>query len=100
MRITLTKEGGFGVGLRRPATAVDAASLSTGEMAELSSLLDAARAVPAPAEDGPGLVRDGMTYTVRVEGGPQPVTLSGSDGALAPPFVALLEWLDRRAGER
>lgn len=93
MRVSLATHGGFaaGINLRQPPTVVDTADLPPEKSDALARLVDAV-ASDAPTR-GPGRARDAMSYTIVVDDGPKPRTLTHSDSTMSPEFAALLDWI-------
>nr|WP_232344602.1 protealysin inhibitor emfourin [Actinoplanes awajinensis] len=73
----------------------DTDQLSPEVAAELRGLIDAVRGDP-PGRPDPA-ARDAMTYTIVVEHGPEPTTLTASDTAMTKSFADLLDWVERNA---
>jgi hypothetical protein len=98
MKITMSRHGGFGAGLRmnRPAAQLDTSALPDVDVAALERLISAAQSAGPPE---PAMTRDGMSYTITVERDGNPAILKGSDGAMSSAFAELLSWLAPRMPE-
>ncbi len=99
MKVTLEEYGGLAAGIRRLPQVVHSEGLPEKAAEELARLAKAAAAMPI-AEEGPGPVRDAMSYTITVEDGGQQTVLEQSDGNMSPAFAALLNWLRRHASKK
>lgn len=99
MKVSLAKHGGFAAGLRlgRPPALVDSSELPPKLRSELEALVAAAREDQPSGSEAPGLVRDGVSYMITVEDGPEPLVLRGSDGETSPAFDALSRWIELHA---
>ena len=95
MKVTLRKQGGLAGGIQWPPTIVELSKLSGSVASELTQLVAAVKATPAPENKSPGRARDSMTFTITIdEDGGDCTIVEQSDTAMSPSFVALLEWLE------
>lgn len=96
MKVTLTTQGGFAAGIRRPPRVLETKALPEAATAELEKLIAAAKSSPMAKEPNLGHARDAMTYTITVDhpGGEQTV-ISQADTAFSSSFAALIQWLEQ-----
>jgi hypothetical protein len=100
MKVTLAKHGGFAAGIHLPPKAVDTSTMKQADVDELMRLVSAAKSAPVAKEDNPGRARDAVSYTITVEENGKPTLLRQSDVNMSQDFGALLNWLERQAGEK
>ena len=101
MKVTLATHGGLAatVNRGRQPKRVDAESLSGEETRELARLVAAATAEPARAQARAGYAGDPMSYTITVEDGGAPITLTQSDTTMSRSFYELRRWLEDHSPE-
>lgn len=97
MKVTLTTSGGQLAAIQRrlPPKVVDTGGLPEEAAAELTRLVEAARAADAPPQRRPDEVPDAQSYKVLVEDGGEVTILTASDTTMSRDFAALLAWLER-----
>lgn len=94
MKVKLEKAGGIAGGMQFPDLVVDSGSLPTLKSDELTKLVEAARAEPAPHDDG--RARDSMKFKITVDqdDGDSTVMEQGDTG-MSGSFAKLLDFLER-----
>jgi hypothetical protein len=98
MKLTLAEHGGLAAALRlgQPPVVVDLSTLPDDEVRQLTDLLSAARADPAPSGSA-RTAPDAMSYTVTVEDGGSQEVLRRTDTTMSREFAELLDRLRRLA---
>jgi hypothetical protein len=94
MKLTLAEHGGLAAGLRlgHPPVVVDMSILPDADVRQLTDLLSAARADPAPSGSA-RTVPDAMSYTVTVEDDGRQEVLRRTDTTMSREFAELLDRL-------
>ena len=97
MRVSLTTQGGLAAAFnqRLPPRVADTDHLPPEAADELRRLVEAASAESGGTDRPHPAARDAMTYTITVEDGPQPTTLTASDTTMSAPFATLLTWIEQ-----
>ena len=94
MKLKLAEHGGLAAGLRlgQPPVVVDLSTLPDADVRQLTDLLSAARADPAPSGSG-RTAPDAMSYTVTVEDEGTKEVLRRTDTTMSREFAELLDRL-------
>lgn len=97
VKVTLMKYGGLAAMIQQPPLMVESSDLPKPAAADLTRLVAAVKAAPAPKDTGPGQARDEMSYTITIEeeSAEPAVEITQSDTSMTPSFTALLKWLER-----